>query len=395
MKQVSLLGSTGSIGESSLNVIAQHADEYKVFALSAHTDWKKLLTQCHQFHPQYAVIADPNLEKTLREHIHALGLKTVVLSGNEGLCMIAEHPEVEIVIAGIVGGAGLLPTLSAARAGKQILLANKEVLVMAGGLFMSAVKKGNATLLPLDSEHNALFQCLPKGYQTGEKPVELRRLILTASGGAFLHFSQEELENVTPEMACQHPNWKMGKKITVDCATLMNKGLEVIEAFHLFQCDANQLEVIIHPQSIIHSLVEYIDGSMLAQLSNPDMRIPIAYGLAWPARLHSGVEPLNLAKVRELTFYPPDLNRFPCLRLAMGAMKTQKAAPVVLNASNEVLVQAFLNGVVPFSMISVIIEKCLEKLYDKSVESLEAIIEIDKRARDETMKMVKTLMSHA
>lgn len=391
MKNITLLGSTGSIGENALQVIALHPDRFRVFAISAHTSWEKLFVQCCRYQPIYAVMFDPLCASTLRDKIKQQGLSTVVLTGSEGLSMGVTHPDVDVVIAGIVGAAGLLPTLSAVQAGKQVLIANKEALVMSGALLTEAASKASAVLLPLDSEHNALFQCMPSGYRAGTYPEGVSRLILTASGGPFLDYTLSELIEITPEMACQHPNWKMGKKITVDCATLMNKGLEVIEAAYLFQCAVEEIDVIVHPQSIIHSLVEYKDGSLLAQLGVPDMRIPIANALAWPERIISGAASLSLIDIQRLTFYAPDLVRFPCLKLAFEAIKLKKGAPTVLNASNEVAVEAFLKGALGFTEIPVIIEKSLEKYGDQPAESLEAILALDRQVREEAIANIMSV----
>lgn len=391
MKNITLLGSTGSIGENALQVIALHPDRFRVFAISAHTSWEKLFVQCCRYQPIYAVMVDPLCASTLRDKIKQQGLSTVVLTGSEGLSMGVTHPDVDVVIAGIVGAAGLLPTLSAVQAGKQVLIANKEALVMSGALLTEAASKASAVLLPLDSEHNALFQCMPSGYRAGTYPEGVSRLILTASGGPFLDYTLSELIEITPEMACQHPNWKMGKKITVDCATLMNKGLEVIEAAYLFQCAVEEIDVIVHPQSIIHSLVEYKDGSLLAQLGVPDMRIPIANALAWPERIISGAASLSLIDIQRLTFYAPDLVRFPCLKLAFEAIKLKKGAPTVLNASNEVAVEAFLKGALGFTEIPVIIEKSLEKYGDQPAESLEAILALDRQVREEAIANIMSV----
>lgn len=391
MKQITLLGSTGSIGESALRVIDLHPDRFRVFALSANTSWEKLFEQCCRHKPVYVVMLDPICASKLSDKIKQQGLSTVVLTGTEGLFMITAHPDVDAVIAGIVGAAGLLPTLSAVEAGKQVLIANKEALVMSGELLIQAAKKANAVLLPLDSEHNALFQCMPAGYRAGTHPDGISRLILTASGGPFLDFTLAALAKITPEMACQHPNWKMGKKITVDCATLMNKGLEVIEAAYLFQCSLDEIEVVVHPQSIIHSLVEYQDGSLLAQLGVPDMRIPIANALAWPERIISGANRLSLIDVQQLTFYAPDLVRFPCLKLAFEAINLKKGAPTVLNASNEVAVQAFLNGALGFTEIPIVVAKSLAKYFDRAVDTIEAILELDQEVRVDAMANIMSM----
>ncbi len=388
---VSILGSTGSIGQNTLDVISGHLDIFKVIALSANTDVEKLFEQCHQFKPAFAVMAEPTAAAHLRSLIKTSTLDIHVLSGEEGLCFIAKLEEVTKVVCAIVGSAGLLSTLSAVDAGKQILIANKEALVMAGDLLLERAMKTGATLLPVDSEHNALFQCMPANYQTGKRPEGVRRLILTASGGPFLHASREELSLVTPEMACKHPNWKMGKKITVDCATLMNKGLEVIEASKLFQIEPEDIDVIIHPQSIIHSLVEYVDGSQLAQLGTPDMRIPITHCLSWPERRTSGAKALSLTEIGQLHFYSPNKEKFKCLPLAYEAINFGKAAPAVLNASNEIAVQAFLNKEMRFNDIPSIIEKVLQKFFDLSGKTLDDILWADKLAREKTFSLIQSI----
>lgn len=386
---ICILGSTGSIGQSTLAVVALHPEKYKVFALTASTSVERLYEQCLAFNPRYAVLMEEEGAKALQDKLKQQGTKTEVLCGTQGLCQVAALPEVSKVVAAIVGAAGLLPTLSAIKAGKQILLANKEALIMAGDLFLATARDSGAQLLPVDSEHNALFQCMPAGFQTGNRPNGVSRLILTASGGPFLKTDKAAFNQITPEMACQHPNWKMGKKITVDCATLMNKGLEVIEASKLFDFKATEIDVVIHPQSVIHSLVEYQDGSMLAQLGTPDMRIPIASCLSWPLRITSGASRLSLTDVAQLTFLKPDTEKFRCLSLAYQALTLGKAAPTVLNASNEVVVDAFLKQQLCFSQIPSIIERVLETFYDLSAISLDDILFADGRARALTIELIK------
>jgi len=386
---ICILGSTGSIGQNTLAVIALYPEQFKVIALTAATSVDKLFEQCCAFKPRYAVMMDERSAKVLQDKLKAHNIPTQVLQGINGLCEVAALPQVSKVVAAIVGAAGLLPTLEAIKAGKQILLANKEALIMAGDLFMATARHSGASFLPVDSEHNALFQCMPNGYQTGHRPIGVEKLILTASGGPFLNTDLSEFSRVTPEMACQHPNWKMGKKITVDCATLMNKGLEVIEASKLFQFKEDEIEVVVHPQSVIHSLVEYTDGSVLAQLGTPDMRIPIAYCLAWPKRIASGAAKLSLSQIKQLTFFEPDTQKFRCLDLAFQALTLGKAAPTVLNASNEVVVDAFLKEQMCFSKIPTIIERVLEKLYDLSAVSLDDIVMADKFARKETNNLIQ------
>lgn len=386
-----ILGSTGSIGQSTLSLIAAHSARYQIVALSAFQSVDRLFEQCCQFNPEYAVMVDPDAAKRFKTKCQAAQLKVKVLSGSEALNFIVVLPQVHKVVAGIVGGAGLASTLSAAQAGKQILLANKEALVMSGELLLSVVFDQGAQLIPIDSEHNALLQCMPADYVPGQKPFGVERCILTASGGAFLNTSQEALADVTPEMACQHPNWKMGKKITVDCATLMNKGLEVIEASLLFQIPTALIDVVIHPQSVIHALVGYQDGSFLAQLGTPDMRIPISSALAWPERLSTTCQRLNLIDIGQMTFMAPNLEQFPCLRLAYDAMRLGQGATTVLNASNEVAVQAFLNESLPFTKIPTIIETVLQSLPDCSAGSLDEIFAADAKAREAAQKCLQRI----
>jgi 1-deoxy-D-xylulose-5-phosphate reductoisomerase len=378
MQNVTVLGSTGTIGLQTLDVIARHANQYKVYALAANSNVDALLKQCLEVKPTFAVLLDENAAKDLREKLKAHHSATQVLAGMGGLEQISSAPEVNIVMAAIVGAAGLKPAMAAAHAGKRILLANKETLVMAGSLFMGAVKKGGATLLPIDSEHNAIFQVMPPEANRGGG---VSKIILTASGGPFRQYSQSQLENVTPELALKHPNWVMGAKITIDSATLMNKGLEVIEAHWLFNANPNQIEVVVHPQSIIHSMVEYVDGSILAQLGNPDMRTPIAYALGYPDRIASGVASLNLLEIAKLEFEAPDVKRFPCLQLAYDALDIGGTAPAILNAVNEVAVAAFLNKEIHFLDIATLIAKALDSIQSAPVTSLEQLIAVDREAR--------------
>ena len=344
MKAVTILGSTGTIGVNTLDVIGQHPGRFSVFALTANRNTDGLLAQCLTWQPRFAVMVDATAAAALRASLREAGSKTEVLSGEQGLAEVAAHPEVDYVMAGIVGAAGLLPNLAAARAGKRVMLANKESLVMSGQLFMDAVRAAGAELLPIDSEHNAVFQCMPVGFEQGLASLGVSRILLTASGGPFRTRELSDLVAVTPDEACAHPKWVMGRKISVDSATMMNKGLEIIEACWLFHTDQQQVEVVVHPQSVIHSMVEYVDGSVLAQLGNPDMRTPIAYALGWPERCGSGVKPLNLFDVRRLEFEAPDDRRFPSLRLARAAMSAGGTAPAILNAANEEAVNAFLEG---------------------------------------------------
>lgn len=382
MKGVCVLGSTGSIGLSTLDVLRLNKGAYSVVALSANKNTERLLQQCIEFKPSYAVIPDADIAEEFRRNIELSdAADTTVLSGKASLEFITQMPQVDIVVAAIVGAAGLLPTLAAANAGKKLLLANKEALVISGDLLMSAVKHSGAVLLPLDSEHNALFQCMPSGFKAGQRAAGIRKLILTASGGPFLNNSQGELENVTIEQACAHPNWSMGRKISVDSATMMNKGLEVIEASYLFDMPADQIQVLIHPQSIIHSMVDYIDGSVLAQLGNPDMRTPIAHALAWPERHDSGVSALDFMINNQLSFELPSYDMFPCLRLAYETLQTKGTAPSILNAANEVAVESFLTGKISFTDISKLIEKTLTNSDVVAVDSIDTVLQADAATR--------------
>ncbi len=380
-QQICILGATGSIGVSTLDVIARHPQRYQVFALTAHTQIEKLAQQCAVFQPAYAVVANAALATQLAHSLLSLSPKTNVLYGAQALCDVASAAECDVVMAAIVGAAGLPASLAAARAGKRILLANKEALVMSGQLFIDAVQKNGAVLLPIDSEHNAIFQCLPSTYQRDLASSGISKIILTASGGPFLNRDVASLHEVTPEHALGLPIWVMGLIISVDCASMMNKGLEVIEAHWLFGAPADKIDVLIHPQSLVHSMVAYQDGSLLAQLGNPDMRTPIAYGLAYPERIESGVATLDLSQFLQLNFYQPDLQRFPCLRLAYEALRAGQSAPVILNAVNEVAVDAFLNSALGFMQIDTVISKVLAKMPLSSVANLEAIFAIDEEAR--------------
>ncbi|WP_308724183.1 1-deoxy-D-xylulose-5-phosphate reductoisomerase [Metapseudomonas otitidis] len=379
--RVSVLGATGSIGLSTLDVIARHPQRYEVFAISGFSRLTELQALCIRHRPRFAVVPDASAARVLQDALISAGLDTRVLSGEAGLCEIAAHPDVDAVMAAIVGAAGLRPTLAAVEAGKRVLLANKEALVMSGALFIQAVRRHGAVLLPIDSEHNAIFQCLPGDYGRGLAQVGVRRILLTASGGPFRETPLEALANVTPEQACAHPNWSMGRKISVDSASMMNKGLELIEACWLFDAAPSQVEVVIHPQSVIHSLVDYVDGSVLAQLGNPDMRTPIAHALAWPERVDSGVAPLDLFRVGRLDFQEPDEGRFPCLRLARQAAEAGGSAPAMLNAANEIAVAAFLGRRIRFTEIASIIDEVLNREAALAVESLDAVVEADARAR--------------
>ncbi len=385
---ITVLGATGSIGLSTLDVIARHAEQYNVVALTAHRDVDGMLHLCRKHQPRYAVMADADAAERLERALRDEALAITVLSGNQGLIQVAGLAEVDYVMAAIVGAAGLAPTLEAARRGKRVLLANKEALVMSGALFMDEVRHNGALLLPIDSEHNAIFQCMPAGFTAGEVPAGVRRILLTASGGPFRATPLEQLASVTPAQACAHPNWDMGRKISVDSATMMNKGLEVIEACWLFGLPVEQIQVVLHPQSVIHSLVDYADGSVLAQLGNPDMRTPIAHALAWPARIDSGVQPLDLFAIGRLDFAAPDPQRFPCLELAYQAWRHGGTAPAILNAANEVAVQAFLDGQLRFDRIAAVIEATLAECSIVAADDLQHIFDADVYARERATAQV-------
>lgn len=384
MQQITILGATGSIGMSTLDVIERHPERYSVYALSTHRKVNELAQLCRRFQPQVAVVGTAGQAKELSALIREAGLRTEVVFGEEALCAVASAEECDTVMASIVGAAGLAPTLAAAKAGKKILLANKEALVMSGHLFMDAIVDSGAMLLPVDSEHNAIFQCLPQNY-AGRGPESRKqgvaKILLTASGGPFLSRDPASFSSITPEEAVSHPNWVMGRKISVDSATMMNKGLEVIEAHWLFGLPGAKIEVVIHPQSVIHSMVSYIDGSVLAQLGNPDMRVPIAYALAYPERITSGVESVDLTKIAQLAFFQPDHARFPCLRLAYDALESGGTAPAALNAANEIAVDAFLARRIRFNEIYSLIDRVMEKIVPKELESIDELIEEDRRVR--------------
>jgi len=381
LQNLTILGSTGSIGVSTLDVVRRHPRRYRAIALCGHTQVDRLFAQCLEFQPRYAVVRDAALAAQLVARLTAANCATQVEHGPEALERMASLPEVDSVMAAIVGAAGLQPTLAAALAGKKILLANKEVLVMAGSIFMRAVRESSATLLPIDSEHNAIFQSLPSNYSGDLSRSGVRNLLLTASGGPFRCTPLAALEHVSPEQACAHPKWLMGRKISVDSATMMNKGLEVIEAHWLFSVPAEKIEVVIHPQSIIHSLVQYVDGSVIAELGNPDMRTPIAHALAYPERIESGVEALDLFKVASLHFERPDIARFPCLSLAYLALRAGGSMPATLNAANEVAVQAFLEGRIGFTAISRLIASVMDGLPATKIDSLADVLAADLAAR--------------
>ena len=379
-QSLTILGSTGSIGTSTLDVVARHPERFRIFALSGHSQTAKLAEQCLAFRPQYAVTANEAQAAELRAHLAAAGCQTEVLHGEQALCDIAAAPETDGVMAAIVGAAGLPPTLAAARAGKTLYLANKETLVVSGSLFMQTAAQSGARILPVDSEHNAIYQVLPpeKGYL---KHNGVQSIILTASGGPFLHTDLVDFPAITPEQAVKHPNWQMGRKISVDSATMMNKGLELIEAHWLFNCPPEKLETVIHPQSVVHSMVRYADGSVLAQMGTPDMRTPIAYCLGLPERIASGVPPLDFTTLSALTFETPDYRRFPCLELAYQAMQAGDGVPCVLNAANEIAVAAFLANRIRFTDIAHTVRHCLEQDFSGSHHSLEGLLDLDAAAR--------------
>jgi 1-deoxy-D-xylulose-5-phosphate reductoisomerase len=385
---ITVLGSTGSIGENTLDVLARHPDAYHVVALSAHTNVNRLAKQCHQHHARYAVISDQTRTGELQSALDQLNCKSEVLAGKDALSAAVRMDETSVVMAAIVGAAGLEPTLHAVQAGKRLLLANKESMVIAGELFRKAAAEHAVTIIPVDSEHNALFQVLPENYDAGLENAGVERLILTASGGPFLHRDRDSLRDVTPAQACNHPNWDMGRKISVDSATLMNKGLEVIEARWLFNARPDQIEVIIHPQSIVHSMVAYRDGSVLAQLGMPDMRTPIAYALAWPERIEAGVKRLNLSDIHKLEFYPPDLGCFPGLGLAFQVLEAGGNSPVIFNAANEIAVKAFLQERIGFLQIPSVVSAALDVCETGKIDGLDEVLEFDRLARAATRKII-------
>ena len=387
--QLTILGSTGSIGVNTLDVVRRHPDRYQVLALCAYRQVDRLYEQCLAFRPRFAVVGEAALAVQLTERLRQAGCSTEVEYGPEALVRMASLPEVDVVMAAIVGAAGLPSTLAAARAGKRVLLANKEALVMAGPVFMRAVRESGAVLLPVDSEHNAIFQSLPMGYSGDMNKGGVSRILLTASGGPFRKTPTAELAHVTPEQACAHPNWVMGRKISVDSASMMNKGLEVIEAHWLFNVPAEKIEVVIHPQSVIHSLVQYVDGSVLAELGNPDMRTPIAQALAYPERIAAGVEPLDLFKVATLHFERPDDERFPCLALAYRALREGGSASATLNAANEVAVAAFLDRKIGFAAIPEIIAGTMDAVPVTTLETLQDVLEADRQAREVALEAVR------
>lgn len=380
-RRLVILGATGSVGVNTLDVVARNPERFEVVALTANAQTERLLAQCRRFVPRFAVLGEAGAAHALERQLRAEGLPTRVLAGPDGLVQAATLPEVDAVMAAIVGAAGLPATLAAARAGRRVLLANKEALVMAGRLFRDAMRDSGAQLLPIDSEHNAVLQSLPSAFDGDLERAGVRRILLTASGGPFLRTPLENLRRVSPEQACAHPNWVMGRKISVDSATMMNKGLEVIEACFLFNARPAQIEVVIHPQSVVHSMVEYVDGSVLAQLGNPDMRTPIAHGLGFPQRIESGAQRLNFFEVGTLNFEAPDLARFPCLRLAYAALEAGETGPVTLNAANEVAVERFLRGELSFDRIPAVIEQVLTRAPVGALGDLAHVLEVDLEAR--------------
>ncbi len=389
MQRITILGATGSIGVSTLDVVARHPDRYAVYALTAHRNVQQLAKQCEQFLPKVAVVGTTEAADALHKILQQKNLNIPVAYGEAALCAVASATECDMVMAAIVGAAGLAPAMAAAHAGKKILLANKEALVMSGQLFMDAVTENGATLLPIDSEHNAVFQCLPQDYRRFPSSAGVQKILLTASGGPFLHRPVSSLDMVTPEEAVAHPNWVMGRKISVDSATMMNKGLEVIEAHWLFGAAANQIEVVIHPQSVIHSMVSYVDGSVLAQLGNPDMRTPIAHAMAYPERITSGVLSLDLTQIGQLNFERPDLLRFPCLQLAFDALQAGGTAPAILNAANEVAVEAFLDRKIGFRVIDQLIARVMDALPPCPVSSMDVLFEADSHSREMAREFIR------
>ena len=384
---ITVLGSTGSIGSNTLDVLARHPERYRVFALSAATQVSVLLAQCRQFRPQFAVMASAVAAEQLQQALKAEGLPVSVLVGEQALCEVSAHEEVDVVMASIVGAAGLAPSLAAARAGKRLLLANKEAIVVGGALFMRAVREGGATLLPIDSEHSAIFQSLPEDPSSWSRRID--KIILTASGGPFRTRDPATLSDVTPEQACAHPNWSMGRKISVDSATMMNKALEVIEAHHLFGVEPAKIEVVIHPQSVIHSMVQYRDRSVVAQLGTPDMRVPIAYGLSWPERIESGAQALDFTTLKDLTFEVPDPQRFPGLGLAWSALAGPLGTTAVLNAANEVAVAAFLDEGLGFDRIHAVNQETLNRLVPPVVQCVQDLMDLDAQARELARRCVR------
>lgn len=394
-QSVCILGVTGSIGQSTLKILNQHPDKYSVFAVSAHSRISELVEICKEFQPKVVVVPEQKVAELTALFAHNKLQNIEILVDQQGLVSIASHPDVDVVMAAIVGAAGLLPTLAAVKAGKRVLLANKEALVMSGEIMMQAARDHQALLLPVDSEHNAIFQSLPHNYleaeRNGQPQQGVSRILLTASGGPFLNHSLEQLKEVTPQQACKHPNWSMGQKISVDSATLMNKGLELIEACHLFSISEHFVTVVVHPQSIIHSMVQYVDGSTLAQMGNPDMCTPIAHALAWPERLQTSVPALNLFEYSQLNFQAPDIQKFPALDLARQAMREGGLAPTILNAANEVAVAAFLKEQIGFTNIPQVVEHTLQKLENSVAENIECILDKDEIARNVAQQYISSI----
>ncbi|KRI52168.1 1-deoxy-D-xylulose-5-phosphate reductoisomerase [Acinetobacter pittii] len=394
-QSVCILGVTGSIGQSTLKILNQHPDKYSVFAVSAHSRISELVDICKQFQPKVVVVPKQKVDELAALFVENELQNIEILTDQEGLVSIASHPDVDVVMAAIVGAAGLLPTLAAVKAGKRVLLANKEALVMSGEIMMQAARDHQALLLPVDSEHNAIFQSLPHNYleaeRNGQPQQGVSRILLTASGGPFLNHSLEQLEKVTPQQACKHPNWSMGQKISVDSATLMNKGLELIEACHLFSISEHFVTVVVHPQSIIHSMVQYVDGSTLAQMGNPDMCTPIAHALAWPERLQTNVPALDLFEYSQLNFQAPDIQKFPALDLARQAMRAGGLAPTILNAANEIAVAAFLKEQIGFTNIPQVVEHTLQKLENSVTDNIESILNKDEVARHVAQQYISSI----
>lgn len=389
-KSIVILGSTGSVGKSTLSVIALHPDKYSVYALTANSNVSEILSQCEQFLPRYVAMADEQAAVTLQQLINESDLPTKVLAGHNALVELAQSSDVDAVMVAIVGAVGLLPSLAAVKAGKQVMIANKEPLVMAGDLFISAASESGANILPIDSEHNAIYQCLPNPFDDQVRH-HVKQLVLTASGGPFLGQKWDSLQQITPKQAIAHPNWSMGPKISIDSATMMNKGLELIEATHLFGISAEKIEVLIHPESIIHSMVEYVDGSCLAQLGSPDMCIPIAHALAWPERIESGAQRLNLAEIAKLSFLQPDYEQIPCLKLARQVAIKGGNAPTVMNAANEVAVDAFIKKIIGYTEIYTVIDTVLNQIEQGSISGIDDVLGVDKIARQSALKLIESI----
>ena len=389
-KSIVILGSTGSVGKSTLSVLSLHPARYSVYALTANRNVVEMFEQCKAHQPKYAAMADQQAAKKLKQLVTEKGLRTEVLSGSDSIVELVKSDDYDAVMVAIVGAVGLLPSLTAVQKGKQVMIANKEPLVMAGDLFMDAARESGANILPIDSEHNAIYQCLPSPFSE-QKQRQIKQLVLTASGGPFLGRQWNSLHQITPEQAIAHPNWSMGPKISVDSATMMNKGLELIEATHLFDMPADKIDVLLHPQSIIHSMVEYVDGSCLAQLGSPDMRIPIAHAMAWPDRIDSGAQRLNLAEIGQLDFQQPDYQQVPCLRLAKQVASVGGSAPAAMNAANEIAVEAFINKTIGYTEIYKVIDKVLSNVESSSVVSIEEVLAVDNAARQSALELIKSM----